>query len=222
MRRVPEPELMNDAAQAHAYAHADFAEPHQRFVELFKESFPGLNVAGRVLDLGCGPADVTIRFARAFPECTIEGVDGAESMLHHGAYYVGRAGLKQRIHLVHARLPHAQLPARAYDVIISNSLLHHLHDPMVLWQAIKSHAKPGAAVFVMDLLRPQSREQAQALVDQYAAGEPDILRQDFFNSLLAAFRVDEVGAQLRDCNLLSLETQQVSDRHLIVRGHLAT
>jgi SAM-dependent methyltransferase len=222
MHRIPEPELMNDPVQAHAYAHADFAEPHQRFVELFKESFPGLNVSGRVLDLGCGPADVAIRFARAFPECTIEGVDGAESMLHHGAYFVGRAGLKQRIRLIHARLPQAPLPARAYDVIISNSLLHHLHEPAVLWQAIESHAKPGAAVFVMDLLRPHSRAQAQALVDQHAAGEPEILRRDFFNSLLAAFRVDEVRAQLRDCDLAELAVQAVSDRHLIVHGRVAT
>ena len=36
MRRIPEPELMDDAEQAKAYAEADFSEPNQRFLELFR------------------------------------------------------------------------------------------------------------------------------------------------------------------------------------------
>lgn len=218
MHRIPEPELMDDLAQAHAYAHADFAEPHQRFVELFRQTFPKANIAGRVLDLGCGPADVTIRFARAYPDCTIEGVDGAESMLHHGAYFVGRAGLAQRIHLVHARLPETTLPARAYDAVISNSLLHHLHDPQVLWRVVAQHARPGAAIFVMDLARPATREQAQDFVKVYAANEPKILQRDFFNSLCAAFTPQEVTDQLARAGLNRLSVRTVSDRHLVISG----
>ena len=84
MERTPEPELMNDAEQAAAYAFADFEEPHSRFIELFRETFPAEVVAGAVLDLGCGPGDITIRFVHAFPECVVHGVDGAVAMLAHG------------------------------------------------------------------------------------------------------------------------------------------
>ena len=65
MQRRPEPELMDDEAQALAYARADFAEPHDRFVALLRERVGA--PAGRALDLGCGPGDVTFRVARAFP-----------------------------------------------------------------------------------------------------------------------------------------------------------
>jgi ubiquinone/menaquinone biosynthesis C-methylase UbiE len=34
-----------------------------------------------VLDLGCGPADVTIRFAKANPGYKFHGVDGSAAML---------------------------------------------------------------------------------------------------------------------------------------------
>lgn len=41
MDRAPEPELMDDAAQAMAYAEADFSEPHGRFIELYRETAAG-------------------------------------------------------------------------------------------------------------------------------------------------------------------------------------
>jgi hypothetical protein len=40
MQRIPEPELMDEAEQARAYALADFAEPNERFVACFEATFP--------------------------------------------------------------------------------------------------------------------------------------------------------------------------------------
>lgn len=89
---------------------------------------------------------------------------------------------------------------------------------MVLWQMVNQFAKPGAAIFVMDLMRPDSQEQAEAMRRQYAANEPEILQQDFFNSLLAAYTPEEVKAQLQKAGLGHLKVEAVSDRHLLVSG----
>lgn len=218
MDRVPEPELMNDPQQARAYAEADFSEPHNRFVELFREAFPEFGRSAWVLDLGCGPADVTLRFARAYPDCRIHGIDGSPAMLKWGAEAVRREGLESRVFLIERLLPAGDLHREGYDAIVSNSLLHHLSDPQVLWSTIKTYARPGAPVFVMDLSRPASRNQAVHLTETYAGSEPDVLKRDFFNSLLAAYTLEEVHNQLRQADLAHLETQAVSDRHLIVYG----
>jgi len=220
MERVPEPELMEDDAQARAYAEADFAEAHSRCIELLREKLPGLRATGSALDLGCGPGDVTIRFARAFPGWRVDGVDGSAAMLRHGRAAVERAGLEARVSLVPAYLPEGVVPGEGYDLILSNSLLHHLGDPQVLWSSVRRWGGEGGHVFVMDLLRPESRERAQALVDEYAAGEPEVLRRDFFHSLLAAYEVEEVEAQLIAAGLGHLAARQASDRHLIVWGRL--
>jgi 2-polyprenyl-3-methyl-5-hydroxy-6-metoxy-1,4-benzoquinol methylase len=119
---------------------------------------------------------------------------------------------------VEARLPEQPPPAEAYDLVLSNSLLHHLPDPAILWQAVARWARLGAGVFVMDLLRPASPEAARALMEQYAAGEPEVLRHDFHHSLLAAYRPDEVREQLRQAGLEALDLLAVSDRHWIVFG----
>ncbi len=218
MERIPEPELMDDAEQARAYAAADFEEPHSRFIELFGDCFGTETPGARVLDLGCGPADITVRFARAYPCATVDGIDGAAAMLREGERRVREAGLEGRVRLVEGYLPDCEAPQREYDIVISNSLLHHLPDPMVLWEAVNRWARPGALVFVMDLMRPQSLEEARWMVDEYVAGEPEVLRQDFHNSLLAAWRPDEIREQLAAADLSHLTVEAVSDRHLIVHG----
>jgi hypothetical protein len=75
-------------------------------------------------------------------------------------------------------------------------------------------------VLVMDLLRPESSEAAQAIVDKYSADEPAILRRDFYNSLLASFTEDDVAAQLAEMNLTRLLIDVPDDRHWIVGGRL--
>jgi cyclopropane fatty-acyl-phospholipid synthase-like methyltransferase len=216
MDRVLEPELMDDPAQADAYARADFAEENQGFVDRFKEYFPEFS-QGRVLDLGCGPADIPIRFAKLYPACHVVGVDASVPMVQLGKQAVKQAGLTDRITLRCERYEDVA-GTRVVDAVISNSLLHHLPNPLQFWQKLRQLVKPGASVLVMDLLRPESPEAAQAIVDQYAADEPDILRRDFYNSLLAAFTEDEIGSQLARMNLTRLLIDVPDDRHWVVGG----
>jgi len=211
---------MNGPKQALAYAQAHFEQAHNQFVELFRNRFSDEKIDGYVLDLGCGTADVTIRFARAHPNCVIHGIDGAENMLNHGRDAIAKRSLEARISLYCGCLPDIDPPRPSYDIVISNSLLHHLHDPMVLWNCVKSFAASKAIVFVMDLFRPASQDEAKRLVGQYASDEPGILKEDFLNSLCASFRVEEVDKQLQGASIERLITEIVSDRHLIVYGKL--
>jgi cyclopropane fatty-acyl-phospholipid synthase-like methyltransferase len=209
---------MNEEEQARAYALADFSEPHENFVALFKQSFPGLNINSDVLDLGCGPADISIRFARHFPGCRILGIDGAEMMLAFGQQAIEQAGVAHQIILEKFYLPADSLPRKNYQAIISNSLLHHLQNPQVLWQTVKAYAQQGTRVFIMDLMRPRSESAARDLVEEYAGSEPEILKRDFYHSLLAAYTVGEVEEQLEREGLVEFSVKPVSDRHLIVVG----
>lgn len=216
MDRILEPELMDDPLQAEAYARADFAKENQGFVERFREYFPDFS-EGRVLDLGCGPADIPIRFAKLYPACQVVGIDASAPMIRLGEEAVTQAGLSDRITLRCERID-AVPGARIVDAALSNSLLHHLPNPLQFWHKLRLLVKPGSPVLVMDLLRPESPEAAQAIVDQYAAGEPDILRRDFYNSLLAAFTEDEVTTQLARMNLTRLLIDIPDDRHWVVGG----
>jgi SAM-dependent methyltransferase len=211
VERIIEPELMTEAAQARAYADANFEEAHRRYPILFREIFPEYPPTGHALDLGCGPGDVTRRFARALPGWTFDAVDGSPAML-------ALAPKSERIRYIEGFIPGAPIPRSRYDLVLSSSLLHHLPDPVVLWETIRQRA--NGMVFVVDLRRPESRQAAQRMVDEYAKSEPEILHRDFYNSLLAAFTIEEVERQLEKDGLSSLAVREISDRHLLVSGFL--
>lgn len=212
---------MLDSEQVRAYAAADFEEPHRRFIELLQMRLAPLRERGVALDLGCGPGDISFRFLRAFPEWRVDAVDGSPSMIAAGRAAAVAAGLNDRIEFREVRLPQGTPPPRPYDLLFSNSLLHHLADPAVLWSSLRRWSGPATPIFIMDLMRPASRADARALVERYASGEPVVLRTDFYNSLLAAYRPGEVRAQLHAAALSHLTIEVISDRHFIVWGSVA-
>src|SRR5262249_24355031 len=105
MERTPEPDdLMDEQDQAAAYAAEDWSESHGRIPGYFRGRFPDFS-AGVVLDLGCGAADVTVRFVQAFPGVTALGVDGSNAMLEFGRSRVRDERLESRIRLENHYLP---------------------------------------------------------------------------------------------------------------------
>jgi SAM-dependent methyltransferase len=226
MERITEEELMDDPGQALAYSQADFSATHGARVAMFRSLFPALALTGPVLDLGCGSGDVLLRFARAYPGAQFLGVDGARAMLQLAQRAIdAEPGLADRVQLQFGIIPQCELPDRRWQLVMSHSLLHQLHDPQVLWRTIAacgsgSGSGSGCAVFVADLRRPDSEQAARRMVQASSNNEPEILQRDFFNSLCAAFEPDEVRAQLAAAGLSRLEVRTQEPFHLSVSGVL--
>ncbi|HVQ13256.1 MAG TPA: class I SAM-dependent methyltransferase [Vicinamibacterales bacterium] len=215
MERVLEPELMEDELQSIAYARADFSTSNQLFVDGLIHDFP--QRMRTAVDIGCGPGDVMIRLARALPDLEVVAIDGSAPMITLARAAVLGAGLGDRISLLQGHVPGVALDAHSFDAVLSKDLLHHVPNPSLLWKEIARLARPGAVVYVMDLVRPETREDAARIVDRVAAREDPVLREDFFNSLCAAFTVDELREQVAGAGL-RLEVRHVSDRHALVSG----
>lgn len=202
MKRIPEPELMDDPRNVAAYAGPYLDNGYWLFIQRFRKYFPGIISGGTILDLGCGPAGIPLRLAKLLPRCEIHGVDGSLHMLESGREALLREGLEDRVRLFHGLLPEDfPLAYERYEVIISNSFLHHLADPMVLWKSVRKYGLPHAAVLIVDLLRPANEQSAECVVDSYVPGAPPMLRRDMLLSLQAAYTLDEISAQLQQAGL---------------------
>ena len=73
MDRVCEPELMDEAEQAQAYAQADFSVGDQALVERLDQLFPA-GLGARLLDLGCGPGNISFLLAERHGQATVLGL----------------------------------------------------------------------------------------------------------------------------------------------------
>jgi 2-polyprenyl-3-methyl-5-hydroxy-6-metoxy-1,4-benzoquinol methylase len=213
--RQPEPEVMSDAAEARAYHEGDFRSVNAGFVRRAL----GMTRAprGSALDLGCGPGEIPILFARGAPDWTVTAVDLSASMLALARTNARKAGIGDRIRWL---LKDAKTftASERFDLVFSNSLLHHLDDPTLLWRRLGEWVLPGSAVLFMDLRRPRSNDDARAIVARHAGNASELLRQLFHQSLLAAFTPSELRSQLRAAGIDWLRVQTTTDRHVIVCG----
>lgn len=215
MDRVLEPELMDGEVEADAYARADFSHSNRWFVEHLVKEFPGH--LANVVDLGCGPADVPVRLALAVAAVRVTAVDGSAAMLRLARQAIRAAGVHERIALHLGRLPDLELADHSFDAVLSKDMLHHLPDPQVLWREARRLARPGAVIYVVDLMRPDSPLEAREIVARVAGAADPVLKEDFYNSLCAAFTLEEVRAQLKAADL-PLHVHAVSERHMNVKG----
>jgi len=217
MHRQPEPELMDLEHEAQAYAAADFSGVNAAFVDRLLSLAWNFDAA-RCVELGSGPADITIRLARQRPAWHVDAVDAAEAMIALARVAIAQAGV-QNVRLHHVDAKQTKLAA-GYDLIFCNSLLHHLPDPLPMWHEIRRLARPGTIVLVRDLIRPATYDLAEELVEQYAGRESETLRHEYYRSLLSAFTPAEIRDQLDEAGLSELEIRQASDRHVDVSGEL--
>jgi 2-polyprenyl-3-methyl-5-hydroxy-6-metoxy-1,4-benzoquinol methylase len=220
MNRTPEPELMEGLEQAQVYAAADFAAGDQALIERLAQLFPG-GLGARLVDLGCGPGNISFRLAECYGDASVLGIDGASAMLAPALQRLAeQPQLQGRLCFEQRCLPAAALPG-GYTAVLSNSLLHHLHDPQVLWRSVAQLAGPGACVYIKDLRRPASAHAALELQRLHLADAPVVLQNDYIASLHAAFTPEEVELQLQEAGLADqLQVAALEDRYLEVWGQL--
>ena len=227
MRRCPEPELMNEPDQVIAYSNADFSSGDdlviERLSDLIDQSSTILSESSLILDLGCGPGNISERLAARWPLSSVIGFDGAPTMIDIA---------NQRLHGLRPAITNLtyllfDLSHNSHDkisqvnnasVIVSNSLLHHLHEPQVLWALVKNLAGPATFMLHRDLRRPSNEQAVTALCDRYVSNAPSVLQRDFRASLNAAFTADEVRDQLDDAGLGQFTVMEIGDRYLEVFG----
>lgn len=212
LTRILEPEVMDDPAEAIAYDAMDFRAVNQDFADLVVTTHP--QETALVLDLGTGTAQIPILLGQQQPQWHIKGTDLARSMLALGQKNVVAAGLSEQIELVYADAKNLPWPDQSFDVIISNSLIHHLPDPLPCFKEMGRLLKPQGKIIVRDLFRPDSTADIDRIVAAAEGpGFDDRQRQLFWDSLHAAFTVPEIDAIATEAGLTNAQIYQSSERH---------
>lgn len=212
MLRILEPELMDTARDAEEYDGMDFSEPNTKFAVDALGLIDGRRDA-EVLDVGTGTAQIPILMLDRNPKLKVFAVDLAGEMLRVATRNVMRAGHGERCRLGKLDAKALRLPDKRYDLVMCNSTIHHIPEPIVAFQELSRVVKPEGAIIVRDLIRPESMDEAWAIVKSVAAGEHPRQQQLFFDSLCAALTLSEVEELVSRTGLQRVRVSRVSDRH---------
>ena len=217
LNRQLEPEVMDTDDDAEAYDTMDHAAVNRCFVDdlvqrLNHESNRGCDRL-RVLDLGTGTAQQPIVLCDRHPSMQLVAVDAADAMLRIARQNLQRADCQQRVALVRCDAKQLPFADHSFDAVISNSIVHHIPDPLVVFGEAVRATRPGGTLFFRDLLRPPTAEILDSLVAKYTAGETDQQQQLFADSLRAALTIQEVVDIVASFGCSPETVRQTSDRH---------
>jgi ubiquinone/menaquinone biosynthesis C-methylase UbiE len=223
--RTLEPEVMDTADEAADYDSMDHSSVNRLFVDDllnaansagFAERLASRTERLRVLDVGTGTAQIPIEFCQRPGNVDMVAIDLAAEMLLLAEQNIRDAGLHGSILLEHVDAKELPFDDGEFDWVISNSIVHHIPEPLDCLREMQRVLKPGGLLFVRDLLRPDSSDQAEKLVQTYAGNDNDEQRQLFRQSLHAALTPAEIGSLMELLGWPASTVQQTSDRHWTV------
>lgn len=215
LKRVLEPEVMDTLEEARDYDAMDHSEVNRAFVE---DMFAASEIEGDVLDLGTGTALIPIELCQRLEERDVEdyrvmAADLSISMLDLARYNLEVQGLMHRIQLDRIDAKDLHYEDVQFDIVMSNSIVHHIPDPVVVLREAIRVLKPGGLLFFRDLMRPENDDEVGHLVETYAGDENEHQRQMFDDSLRAALDLSEIRELVSVLGFDPESVQATTDRH---------
>ena len=210
MDRILEPEVMDTWLEATAYDAMDFSAVNAVFAADAIALDPH---AVKILDVGTGTARIPILMCQQRPQYLVTAIDLAQSMLIIGQRNVDEAHLSQRIRLERIDSKRMPYPDLEFDTIVSNSLVHHLPDPLVFFQEVNRLVRPDGSLLIRDLIRPETEHIVDELVVRIGGDYDSHQQQLFRDSLKAGLTLAEVQNFIDRAGLQQVKLSQTSELH---------
>ena len=212
--REPEPEGMENEGDVKAYT-SSTAEKHlEKLDGEFITQIEGMHVrSGLALDVGTGPGSIPSRLSFRVPELMIIGVDISLTMLRTAKEAIHEAGLVDRVFLVSADVKALPFRNGTFNMVFSNSLLHHLHDPVPCLDEISRVTEGKGAVMIKDLRRP-SKLLYGLHVAYFGRNYSGRMKHLFEASVRSSFTLEEMknllnSSSLKDCSAMKWGSQYI-------------
>lgn len=215
--RVLEPEVMESAEEAHDYDAMDHSQVNRAFVDdlLTAMQTASLRLDGshRVFDAGTGTALIPIELVGRAGSLSVVAADAADEMFQLARQNIARAGISQQITTALVDCKKIADADGAYDIVMSNSIIHHIPEPFAVLAELVRIVRPGGLLFIRDLFRPESDGEVERLVGLYAGSSSARQQQLLRQSLHAALTVAEVRQLVAPLGISGNAVRATSDRH---------
>jgi ubiquinone/menaquinone biosynthesis C-methylase UbiE len=211
--RKAEPEVMDDSDEVQAYSSAAAQAYLSKTDDTFVEHALGLigRRPGCAIDIGCGPGQILKKLAARLPEWQFLGVDRSLTMIRAAR----DTGNSRSRNLAFFSGDGGSMPFRdsTFDLVLCNSVLHHIGDPAQLFAEIRRIAKANAAILLRDLRRP-SRIGFPFHVRWYGRHYDGLMYKLYCDSVRAAYTPTELSGMLHAAQISGARTFRRGATHI--------
>ena len=231
MERIPEPELMEKKEQVISYDEADFSEGEITLINQINHYLLEKNISlsekDLIVDLGCGPGNISEKLAIKWPNTEVVGIDGSKEMILRAEYNKSISTNQKKLKNLRYICSDIKdiksnnfLLKKRISLLVSNSLIHHITHLEDFFNTIRSLSSNSTVNFHKDLKRPLDEKCALELKEQCSTKYNEILTNDYYASLRASYTLKELKDFTLENNLSSLEVFEDGEKYLIVYGNV--
>jgi ubiquinone/menaquinone biosynthesis C-methylase UbiE len=111
---------------------------------------PYITPSMKILDVGCGPGNITTGLAKLVPDGSVIGIDLEEDIMIQARAYAESKGQKN-VTFRTGNIFKLDFEDATFDAVYAHQVLQHLHDPVTALKEMKRVVKPGGIVAVRDM-----------------------------------------------------------------------
>ena len=231
MERIPEPELMEKKEQVISYDEADFSEGEFNLINQINHYLLRNNISlsknDLIVDLGCGPGNISEKLATKWPNTEVVGIDGSKEMILRAEYNKEISNNQKNLKNLRYICSDIKdikstnfLLKKKISLLVSNSLIHHITHLEDFFKTIRSLSSNITVNFHKDLKRQLDDKSALELKAQCSTKYNEILTNDYYASLRASYTFKELKNFTLENDLSSLDVFEDGDKYLIVYGNV--
>ncbi|WP_288238889.1 trans-aconitate 2-methyltransferase [uncultured Prochlorococcus sp.] len=231
MERVPEPELMEGKEQVISYDEADFSEGEVNLINQINQYLLKKNISlgekDLIVDLGCGPGNISEKLAIKWPNTAVVGIDGSKEMILRAEYNKSISNNQKKLKNLRYICSDIKdiksnnfLFKKTISLLVSNSLIHHITNLEDFFNTIRILSSNITVNFHKDLKRPFDEKSALELKAQCSTKYNEILTNDYYASLRASYTLKELKNFILENDLSSLDVFEEGENYLIVYGNV--
>ncbi|MBO8241697.1 class I SAM-dependent methyltransferase [Prochlorococcus marinus XMU1410] len=231
MERVPEPELMEGKEQVISYDEADFSEGEANLINQINQYLLKKNISlgekDLIVDLGCGPGNISEKLAIKWPNTAVVGIDGSKEMILRAEYKKSISNNQKKLKNLRYICSDIKdiksnnfLSKKRISLLVSNSLIHHITNLEDFFNTIRSLSSNITVNFHKDLKRPSDEKSALKLKAQCSTKYNEILTNDYYASLRASYTFKELKNFTLENDLSTLDVFEEGENYLIVYGNV--
>ena len=163
-------QLMSQGIEGYfAVKYAEFAKTSQQIRDdygRFAERVVSLFDGGRLIEIGPGPAYVSIEIAKRLPNVEIVGLEISDTMIEIAKRNAETQGLSEKITLRKGEASNMPFEDSEFDFAVTSGSLHHWKKPNQVFSEIYRILKPGCIALISDLRRDTPKEKVDELANK--------------------------------------------------------
>jgi len=199
-------QLLSEGVEGYfAIKYAEFArnsEEMQNEYRRLAEKVVSLFEGGKLLEIGPGPAYVSIQIAKRLPKVEIIGLEISDTMIEIAKKNAKEHEVSEKITLKKGDASKMPLEDSEFDFVITSGSLHHWKKPTQVVDEIYRVLRPGCRALVSDLMKDAPKEK----VDDFANKiDSKLMRWGLKHSFKESYTARQIEQMIKSTHFREIE-----------------